>query len=65
MSSLAYNAILKYVVIGNALPNRLQRYEKNRICARAMRFFLFSGRPLADYGLGFRGVIEPLVGGRA
>ena len=37
---LAYNAILKYVVIGNALPNRLQRYEKNRICARAMRFFL-------------------------
>ena len=49
MSSLAYNAILKYVVMGNALPNRLQRYEKNRICARAMRFF-FSGRPLADYG---------------
>jgi hypothetical protein len=44
---------------------RLQRYEKNRICARAMRFFWCSGRPLADYGLGFRGVIEPLVGGRA
>ena len=22
---LAYNAILKYVVMGNALPNRLQR----------------------------------------
>ena len=25
---VAYNAILKYVVMGNALPNRLQRYRK-------------------------------------
>ena len=37
---LAYNAILKYVVMGIALPNRLQRYEKNRICTSAIRFFV-------------------------
>ncbi len=34
---------------------RLQRYEKNRICARAMRF-LFIGRPQTGSYLGFRGV---------
>ena len=49
----AYNAILKYVVMGNALPNRLQRYEKNRICTSAIRF-LFSGRPQTGYCLGCR-----------
>ena len=27
--------------------------------AQGLCDFLFSGRPLADYGLGFRGVIEP------
>ena len=36
---------------------RLQRYEKNRICARAMRF-LFIGRPQTGSYLGFRGVDE-------
>ena len=34
---------------------RLQRYEKNRICASAMRF-LFIGRPQTGSYLGFRGV---------
>ena len=40
MSSLAYNAILKYVVIGNALPNRLQRYDKKCIYASKASIFL-------------------------
>ena len=35
----AYNAILKYVVMGNALPNRLQRYEKYTTYANVMHFF--------------------------
>ena len=42
----------------SAYPNwglRLQRYEKNRICASAMRF-LFIGRPQTGSYLGFRGV---------
>ena len=33
----AYNAILKYVVMGNALPNHLQRYEKICRCANIWR----------------------------
>jgi hypothetical protein len=37
---LAYNAILKYVVMGNALPNRLQRYEKYTTYANVMHFFV-------------------------
>ena len=44
----------------SAYPNwglRLQRYEKNRICASAMRF-LFIGRPQTGSYLGFRGVDE-------
>ena len=38
---LAYNAILKYVVMGNALPNRLQRYEKYTTYANVMHFFVY------------------------
>ena len=37
---VAYNAILKYVVIGNALPNRLQRYDKKCIYASKTSIFL-------------------------
>ena len=42
----AYNAILKYVVMGNALPNRGQRYNKICKCARKIAFscvFLLGG----------------------
>ena len=34
----AYNAISKYVVMGNALPNRVQRYNKICRCARKIAF---------------------------